>query len=396
MPRVDLQKIAKMAGVSRSTVSRVINDQPDVSPEVRKRVSQIVRETGYQPNAAARSLRNKRSDIIGLVLNNTVGGLFTDPYYPALTQGVYQACSRHNKTLALFLEGDPEAIYPRLKRRGHLDGILLQAGTDDDCLIKKMKQADVPFLVLGRPTEPNFSYIDVDNTSGSYQATLHLIRQKRQRIAAIFAPLMTTTGVDRKEGYCRALRERSMPYREELTAEGDFSEERAYQLMKGLLQHHPDAIFCASDAMARGAVHAILDSGLSIPDDVAVVGFDDLPPAVSAAPLLTTVRQPITNMGTTAVEILLDMIEHPQPPYQRVVMDVELVVREFERIKGHTSGNFRTVSTGLPVTGHHRQHSKAGTMAWIVSEGSTFGFVVLRNSRGSAITINNVVSTSRK
>ncbi len=328
MSKVDLQKIATLAGVSRSTVSRVINDQPNVNPQVRQRVLQIVRETGYQPNAAARSLRNKPSDIIGLVLNNTIGGLFTDPYFPALTQGVYQACSRYNKTLALFLEGDPEVIFPRLKRRGHLDGILLQVSTADDCLIKKMQQSGIPFLVLGRPAVPEVSYIDVDNVSGSYQATLHLIRQKRQRIAAITASLATTTGADRKAGYCRALRERDLPYRPELVAEGDFSEERAYQLMLGLLQHHPDAVFCASDSMARAAARAVLESGLSIPQDVAVVGYDDLPPAVSASPLLTTVRQPISNMGLAAVEILLDRIAHPQQPVQRVVMNVELVVRE--------------------------------------------------------------------
>ncbi len=306
----------------------MVNDQPDVSPDVRKRVLQIVHETGYQPNAAARSLRSKRSDVIGLVLNNTVGGLFTDPYFPALTQGVYQACSRYNKTLALFLEGNPSVIFPRLKRRGHLDGFLLQVGTDDDCLIKKMKQTDVPFLVLGRPSDPDYSYIDVDNISGAYQATLHLIRQKRQRIATICAPLITTTGIDRKEGYCRALRERALPFHQELVVEGDFSEENAYNLMKSLLAHHPDAVFCASDDMARGAAHAILDAGLSIPQDIAVVGYDDLPPAISASPFLTTIRQPITNMGLTAVEILLDMIEHPSQPHQRVVLDVELVVRE--------------------------------------------------------------------
>ncbi len=328
MTKVDLRKIAKMAGVSRSTVSRVVNDQPDVSPEVRKRVLQIIQETGYEPNAAARSLRNKHSDIIGLVLNNTVGGLFTDPYFPALTQGVYQACSRYSKTLAVFLEGDPNEIFPRLKRRGYLDGIILQTGPDDDCLIKKMKQADMPFLVLGRPSEPDYSYIDVDNVHGAYQATLHLIRQKRQRIAAIHAPQITTTGLDRMEGYCKALRERDMPCRQELVAEGDFSEDSAYLLMKGLLAHHPDAVFCACDAMARGAAHAILDAGLSIPQDVAVVGYDDLPPAVSAFPCLTTVRQPISSVGVTAVEMLLDLIEHPEQPPKRAVLDVELVVRE--------------------------------------------------------------------
>lgn len=328
MTRVDLQKIAEMAKVSRSTVSRVVNEQPDVHPEVRKRVLQIIHDTGYQPNTAARSLRNKEADILGLVICNTVGGLFTDPYFPELTQGVAQGCNRFNKTLSLFLEGDPDVIFPRLKRRGQLDGILLQVGKTDDYLVKMMKQTDLPFLVIGRPVEPDVNYIDVDNISGAYQATLHLIRSKRQRIATICCPLDTTTGLDRKEGYIKALRERAIPFHEEWVVEGDFTETGGYRSMKQLLPHHLDAVFVATDQMARGAIRAIREAGLSVPKDVAIVGFDDLPPAMSGSPLLTTIRQPIVRLGITAVELLIDMIQHPQQHTQRVVLDVELVVRE--------------------------------------------------------------------
>lgn len=328
MARIDLMKIAEMAQVSRSTVSRVINEQPDVNPEVRRRVLQIIRDTGYQPNSAARSLRNKQSDILGLVICNTVGGLFSDPYFPVLTQGVAQGCNQFDKTLSLFLEGDPDVIFPRLKRRGQTDGILLQVGQTDDYLIKKLKQTDMPFLVIGRPIEPGVSYIDVDNQSGAYQATLHLVRLKRQRIANLCAPLNTTTGIDRKEGYTRALRERGIPYRPELVAEGDFTEAGGYQAMLRLLPHHPDAVFVANDMMARGAIRAIQETGLSVPRDIAIVGFDDLAPAISSSPFLSTVRQPIARLGMSAVEILLDMIAHPDQPTQRVVLDVEMVIRE--------------------------------------------------------------------
>lgn len=328
MTRVDLQKIAELAHVSRSTVSRVINEHPDVNPDVRQRVLKIVHETGYQPNTAARSLRNKHSDILGLVISNSVGGLFTDPYFPLLTQGVALACNRYKKTLALFLEDDPKVIYPRLKRRGQLDGILLQVGDSDDELIRKLMQTDLPFLVLGRPAQPGVSYIDVNNMHGAYQAVLHLIRLKRKRIATICCPLSTTTGLDRLEGYNKALQDRGIPYRPELVIEGGFSEGAGYDAMLALLPHRPDAAFIATDMMARGAVRAIQEAGLSIPHDIAIVGFDDLPPAVSAPPLLTTVRQPIARLGMIAVEILLDMIAHPNQPVQRVVLDVELVLRD--------------------------------------------------------------------
>ena len=156
MSQPDLAKIAQLAKVSRSTVSRVVNDHPDVKPEVRKRVLKIIKETGYQPNLAARSLRNKQTDILGLVICNTIAGLFTDPYFPQLVQGVVQACNQFSRTLALFLEGDPDIIFPRIVRRGQLDGILLQAGKADDYMLKKMLATDIPFVYFGVEDHPDY------------------------------------------------------------------------------------------------------------------------------------------------------------------------------------------------------------------------------------------------
>jgi LacI family transcriptional regulator len=328
MSQLDLVKIAQLAKVSRSTVSRVVNDHPDVKPEVRKRVLKIIKDTGYQPNLAARSLRNKQTDILGLVICNTIAGLFTDPYFPQLVQGVVQACNQFSRTLALFLEGDPDIIFPRIVRRGQLDGILLQAGKADDYMLKKMLTTDIPFVYFGRPTEPDVNYIDVDNIAGGYLATSHLVRLKRNRIATICGYLDTTTGIDRKEGYLRALNERGVPCREELIVEGDFTEAGGYQAMRNLLRHKPDAVFAASDTMARGAIRAITEAGLSVPNDVSIVGFDDLSPAISMSPMLTTIRQPVTQVGNRAVETLLDVIQYRSQPAQRVVLNVELVIRE--------------------------------------------------------------------
>lgn len=332
MPNLTLEDIARQAGVSRSTVSRVLNDHPNVREEVRQRVLEVIRQTGFHPNAAARTLASQRSLMLGLVLPRSVSSFFSDPYFPRLTQGIAQACNHFNYSLALFLVGSAEdeaKIYPRISRRGMLDGVLLQSGQIGDQLMDRLLASNIPLVVIGRPFHADgVSFVDVDNVNAAYNAVSHLIRLGYQRIATIAGTGNSTVSIDRKEGYARALLERGRKLDPALIAEGDYTEAGGYYAMQALLPARPDAVFAASDAMAVGGMRAIREVGLRVPEDIAVVGFDDLPMAASATPPLTTVRQPIAPLGFKAVEVLLDLIENGVQPPRRIIMDTELVIRD--------------------------------------------------------------------
>lgn len=327
-----LEEIARISGVSRSTVSRVINQQPHVSEDVRKRVLQVIQETGYQPHLAARSLASNRSWMVGLVLPRSVSAFFTDPYFPHLTQGVAQACNQHDFTLGLFLVGteeDEEKILPRVSRKGMLDGVLIQSGQFGDQLIARLVKLNLPVVVLGCPLHSaDVSYIDVDNFSGAYSATSHLIRLGYQRIGTITGLAGSTPTVDRLEGYTKALIDRGRNPDPSLVVEGDFTEEGGYYAMQQLLSAKPDAVFAASDLMAIGAMRATREAGLKIPEEVAFVGFDDVSVAIYATPKLTTIRQPITSFGINAIETLIDLIENGINPPRRMIMHTELIIRD--------------------------------------------------------------------
>lgn len=332
MPELTLEDIAKLVGVHRSTVSRVINGSENVSPEVRKRVLETIRQTGYHPNAAARSLASQRSHMIGLVLPHSVSSFFTDPYFPHLTQGIAYGCNNHDLTLSLFLVGnkeDEEKISPRISRRGLLDGLLIQSGQPGELLTQRLVKSSVPSLILGRPHEPDgVSYIDVDNVKAAETATRHLLSLGYQRVATITGNEGSTVAADRLTGYQRALKEAGRQVDDALIAAGDFTESSGYTAMLALLPARPDAVFAASDIMAAGAMRAAQEKGLRIPEDIAFVGFDDVPLASLSKIQLTTIRQPILKFGIKAVEFLIDLIENGTTPARNIIMDTELVIRD--------------------------------------------------------------------
>ena len=332
MPDLTLEDVASQAGVSRSTVSRVVNNDPNVKESVRQHVLEIIQTTGYTPHAAARTLASQRSWTIGLVLPRSVSAFFTDPYYPQLTRGIAQACNQNNFTLALFLvetEEDEENIFPRVSRKGLLDGVLVQSGQHgDQQIIGHLVDARLPMVVLGRPfRSDNVSYIDVDNIQASFTAVQHLIHLGYQRIGTITGPENSTVGIDRKTGYLNALAEYNHPFDPSLVTEGDFSEAAGYAAMQRLLPVRPDAIFSASDMMALGAMRAAREAGMSMPGDIAFIGVDDLPQASLPDVQLTTMRQPIRSFGTQAIELLIDLVNNGIHPPRKIIMDTELIIR---------------------------------------------------------------------
>jgi len=327
-----LEDIGKIAGVSRSTVSRVVNNNPNVSDDVRERVLDVIQTTGYHPNVAARTLASQRSWMIGLVLPLSVSAFFTDPYFPHFTQGIAQACNQYDYTLGLYLFGskeDEDKIFPRISRKGFLDGIVVQVGHKGDQMIDRLLNSNIPFVVAGRPFQSkDVSYIDIDNVTAAYNAVSHLIRLGYKRIGTIAGAANSTAGLDRKEGYLKALHERGQDIDGTLMIDADFTEASGYYAMQHLLAAKPDAVFVASDIMAIGAMRAVHETGLSIPEDVAFVSFDNIPLARMQTPQLTTIRQPIRKFGMTAVEILIDIIDNDTKPTRRIILDTELVIRD--------------------------------------------------------------------
>ena len=327
---MNLEQIAKLSGVSRSTVSRVVNDDPNVSEITRDKVMQIVRRVNYMPNAAARGLAAGRTHVIGLVIPTGVSALFTDPYYPLLIQGISSACNTNNRSVMLWL-AEPE--YERRQIRqilysGLIDGVIIAAMLNSDPLIQALIDGDLPFMLVGRhPTEARVSYVDADNVSGARDAVRHLLRLGRTRIATITGPQNMIAGADRLVGYTQALHDYALRFDPDLVADGGFNEASGYLAMQQLITRRPDALFAASDAMAIGALRALRETGLRVPEDVAIVGFDDMPFAARTEPALTTIRQPTYRIGGLAVETLIDLIEHPDSPPHHTVLTTELIVR---------------------------------------------------------------------
>jgi DNA-binding LacI/PurR family transcriptional regulator len=325
-----LEMVAAQAGVSRSTVSRVVNGSPKVRPDVVNTVNATIERLNYVPNRAARSLASRQTYAIALLVPEETTRFFGDPYFAAVVDGITAHLEPTEYILNLLVaSSDPSRKTRRYLRSGSVDGALVASHHASDQDLTELN-AVVPMVFGGRPAAPGLSgstYVDVDNLDGSRQAARYLIGRGARRIATITGPPDMPAAIDRLAGWRQVMAEAGLPY--DAVVEGDFTGPGAAAAMRTLLERHPDidAVFVANDLMARGALGVLAAYGRSVPSDVAVIGFDDSPAAVSAEPALSTIRQPSRTMGQKMAEMLLDRLAG-RTPESPVILPTELVVRD--------------------------------------------------------------------
>lgn len=327
-----LEAVAAAAGVSRATVSRVVNGSDRVSPVTRHTVAEAVKRLGYVPNRAARTLVTRRTDSIGLVIPEPTAKLFGDPFFPRLVRGVSEILAAADQQLVVLTpqSAHDEQRVARYLSAGHVDGALLVSLHGDDPLPGELAARGVPVVVGGRPTRGALvDFVDVDNVQGAISAVRHLIALGRRRIATVCGPLDMAVGADRLQGYRMALAEAGIAPEPRLELAGEFEQAKARDAVEAFLADggELDAVFAASDLMALGVMSALHRAGRRIPDDVAIVGYDDSPLALSTDPPLSSVRQPIEEMGREMARAVLAAVRGPSRIPRSVVLATELVVR---------------------------------------------------------------------
>ncbi|GAA0943480.1 LacI family DNA-binding transcriptional regulator [Nonomuraea longicatena] len=329
MKRPTLEAVAAYAGVSRATVSRVVNGQTTVAPKIRDTVLRAIDDLGYVPNPAARSLVTQRTDSIALVVSESPTRVFSDdPLFSTVIRTASMALEAADRQVVLMLAGSARS-HARVERYiagGHVDGVMLISMHGADPLPTALSRLRVPVVSYGRPPVPaNLPYVDNDNVGGAEAAVRHLLGAGRRRIATIAGPQDMVGGQDRLAGYRNALRDGDG---RPSVAVGDFTRESGATAMRRLLAADPglDAVFAANDLMAMGALRSLRQSGRRVPDDVAVIGFDDIEAAEYTEPPLTTVRHPIFEQSSAMVRLLLGLYENGTA--DPVILPTELVVRQ--------------------------------------------------------------------
>ncbi len=329
--KVNIDDIAKAAFVSRSVVSRVINNRPYVSQDARARVQEIIKRYGYAPSSAARSLALDKTHQISILAPRLRNDIFANAFWSLTFLGLSEACIRRGYFASLNVisqELDPALKHQILK--GHsMDGFCLIGQSVAAEAAEVIDSMNKPMVILGHDTQnTHLPSVDVDNVNGAYVATRYLIELGHVRIGLIAGNLQAQAALDRVNGFKRAHREHDLEPAKALTYAGEFSHRTGYRCMQRLLLHRPTAVFCTSDAQAMGALLAISEAGLRVPQDVSVIGYDDVPSARYTVPPLTTIQQPIYTMGQRAANLLIDLVEGKRKGAPRQLLQPILIERE--------------------------------------------------------------------
>jgi DNA-binding LacI/PurR family transcriptional regulator len=336
-----LEHVARVAGVSRATVSRVINNVRNVDPALAQAVREAVEATGYVPNQAARSLVTGRTNSVALVISEGehrtvtladpfVGRIFTDPFFGRVVAGLFSVLRPRGVNLALMFVETDEMRRQLLGylRQGHVDGVLLVSSHAQDPLPRMLTDLTLPAVLSERPaTHLEISYVDSPQRAGAQLAADHLAARGCRQVATISGPMDMPAGRDRLDGFREAMTRHGHPHTPAIS--GDFTQESGSAAMTRLLTEHPeiDGVFAANDLMALGAITVLHEHGRRIPEDVAVVGFDDSHAALLSRPPLTTVHQPVEAMAARMARLLLDRIDNPDLPATSAIYDPTLVIR---------------------------------------------------------------------
>lgn len=329
---VTIEEVAAAAGVSRSTVSRVVNGSSAVSPEALEAVKEAIHKLNYMPNRAARSLASKQTNALALVVPEDTTRFFGDPFFAAIVSGINTRLGETDYVLNLFIASDdPRNKTTRYLLSGAVDGAFIVSHHTSDTFLEQIRTA-VPVVFGGRPVAVRSSdhYVDVDNRASAKMATEYLISRGHERIGSLTGPLDMPAGMDRRAGYLEAMEEHGLvPGPEE---EGAFTADSGAEAMRRLIARGPlpDALFIANDLMARAAVGVLQSHGVKVPGDIAVAGFDDSQVAASGTPGLTTVRQPSLRQGRAMADVLLDLLAGGSPSHA-TILETELVIRDSTR-----------------------------------------------------------------
>ncbi|MDR7588845.1 MAG: LacI family DNA-binding transcriptional regulator [Armatimonadota bacterium] len=325
-----IRDVARRAGVSVATVSRVVNHSAHrVSPQTRRRVLEAVRALGYQANVIAQSLKKRASRTVALIVPD-----ISNPFFPAIARGIEDVASQHGYAVLLcntYEDLARERAYLDLLRKRWVDGVIFATAGTNTAHLRALRREGRPVVLVARDVDGvRIDAVLVDNYHGAYEATAHLLRLGHRRIAHIAGPASVRVAQERRRGYEQALADAGLPRDGALVGEGDFTADGGRRAVEAWLRRRADitAIVAANDLMAIGALEVLRAAGRRVPEDVAVVGFDDITFASLVSPALTTVAQPKYLMGQLAMQRLLELMAGESPAGRRIVLEPQLIVRD--------------------------------------------------------------------
>ena len=337
--RVTLNDIAKLAKVSPSTVSRAIANNPKISSATREKVSKIMKDLNYHPNIIARSLANKSTRIIGVIIPGVAETAFQNPFFPEVLRGVSSLAHKFKYNILISSVSNADEEKQTLKQfaqGGIAEGIILLASRVGDPSVEELTKLSFPFVVIGKPENKHeVNWVDNNNFTIGYELTKHFLEQGHRKIAFLGLSSNYIVTLDRLNGYKKALEDKGLPVDERLIIESKFIDDNGYDLMKQLFNRgiNPTGVMAGDDLLAFGAMRFINEQGLKVPEDIAVSGFNNVQLANYSSPPLTTVEINPYLLGSKAFELLLAAINSDYKSYNRAIVPAELVIRGSTQIK---------------------------------------------------------------